>query len=101
MAIVDISVVPVGTPTASLSGYVARAVEIVKQEKDIKYELTAMGTIIEGDFDRLMALVSQIHRSVLDAGVDRVVTVVKIDERRDKESTISGKIESVRNKLAP
>ncbi len=99
MAIMEISVVPIGTPTTSLSQYVAGAVRILKSEPDIKYELTAMGTIVEGDLERLLPLASQMHRSAFDAGAKRVVTVVKIDERRDKPSSISSKIESVKQKL--
>lgn len=99
MAIVEVSIVPVGTPTPSLSQYVAEAVQILRGEPDIKYELTAMGTIIEGDLERLLTLVGKIHRSAFNAGVMRVVTTVKIDERRDKPSSISSKIEAVKQKL--
>ncbi|MCK5182241.1 MAG: MTH1187 family thiamine-binding protein, partial [Dehalococcoidia bacterium] len=48
MAIAEVSVVPLGTKTPSVSQYVARAIKVLEQEKDIKYETTAMGTIIEG-----------------------------------------------------
>jgi len=99
MAIVEVSIVPIGTETASLSKYVAGAVQILQGEKDVKYELTAMGTIIEGDLERLLALVRKMHQSAFDAGVKRVVTTVKIDERRDKASSISGKVESVGRRL--
>ena len=46
MAIAEISVVPLGTKTPSVSQYVARAVKVLEQEKNIRYEMTAMGTII-------------------------------------------------------
>jgi uncharacterized protein (TIGR00106 family) len=99
MAIVDVSIVPVGTPTPSVSQYVARAVQILQSEPDIKYELTAMGTIIEGDLERLLTLAGRMHQSAFEAGVMRVVTTVKIDERRDKASSMSRKIEAVKSKL--
>ena len=100
MAIVEVSVVPLGTGTPSVSRYVAEAEKVLQGAKDIKYELTAMGTIIEGDLDTLLALVKKMHRRVLDtAGVMRVVTTLKIDERRDKESSISAKVASVKRKL--
>ena len=95
MAIVEVSIVPIATPTPSLSQYVARAVQILQSEPDIKYELTAMGTIIEGDLERLLTLVVRMHQSAFEAGVMRVVTTVKIDERRDKPSSMSSKIEAV------
>jgi len=99
MAIIDLSVVPVGTPTPSVSQYVAGAVQILQNEPGIKYELTPMGTIIEGDLERLLILVGKMHQSAFDAGVMRVVTTVKIDERRDKPLTMSGKIEAVKKRL--
>ena len=101
MAIVEISVIPLGTGTTSVSPYVARAVEVLQGEEGIKYELTAMGTMIEGDLPRLMALVEKMHKAVLDTGVMRVVTTVKIDDRRDKSLSLSGKVESVKREMEP
>lgn len=99
MAMMEISVLPVATPTPSLSRYVAGAVKILQKEKDIKYELTAMGTIVEGELERLLALAGRMHRSAFDMGVARVVTTIKIDERLDKPLTISGKVRAVKEKL--
>jgi uncharacterized protein (TIGR00106 family) len=100
MALVEVSVIPLGTGTPSVSQYVAKAERALEGEKGIKYELTAMGTIIQGELEHLLTLVGKMHRIVLsDAGVMRVVTTVKIDERRDKESSINSKVESVKRKL--
>ncbi len=99
MAMIDISIVPVGTKTPSVSAYVAGAVRILKSETGIKYELTAMNTIIEGDLDKLLALAKRMHRAAFDAGAPRVVTTLRIDERRDKPLTIEGKVKAVREKL--
>jgi len=99
MAIVEVSIVPLGTETPSVSKYVARAAEVLQDEKDIKYELTAMGTIIEGELERLLALIQKMHQAVFDAGAMRVVTTVKIDERRDKNSSMRSKIESLKREL--
>ncbi len=99
MAMVEVSIVPVGTDSPSVSQYVALALKVLQAEKDLKYELTAMGTILEGDLGRLLTLVRKMHQSVLDTGVKRVVTTVKIDERRDKASSITGKVASVKEKL--
>ena len=99
MAMIEVSIVPVGTATTSVSRYVAGALRVLKDEPGIKYELTAMGTIIEGDLDRCLALAARMHRSAFEAGAVRVSTTIKIDERRDKPLTIAGKIEAVRKKL--
>jgi len=99
MAIAEISVVPLGTKTASVSQYVARAVKVLEREKGIKYELTAMGTIVEGDVDRILAVVKKMHEQVFGEGVARVVTTVKIDDRRDKVQGIKEKLDSLKKKL--
>jgi uncharacterized protein (TIGR00106 family) len=99
MAMIDISVVPVGTQSPSVSQYVAGAVRILQDEPGIKYELTAMNTIIEGDLEHLLALAQKMHQSAFKAGVKRVVTTIRIDDRRDKPLTIAGKIAAVKEKL--
>lgn len=99
MALVEVSVIPVGTPTPSVSQYIARAVKVLEGEKDIKYELTAMGTIIEGDLEQVLTLVRKMHEAVFNAEVMRVVTTIKIDDRRDKASSMSSKMESLKRKL--
>jgi uncharacterized protein (TIGR00106 family) len=77
MAMIDISVVPVGTGGPSVSDYVAGAVRILKNEPGIKYELTAMNTVIEGDLEHLLSLVKRMHDSVFNSGIQRVVTTVR------------------------
>ena len=99
MAIAEVSIVPLGTKTASVSQYVARAIKILEQEQGIKHEITPMGTVIEGDLDRILAVVKRMHEAVLGEGVARVVTTVKIDDRRDKPLTMKEKLDSVRQKL--
>ncbi len=99
MALVEVSIIPLGTETTSVSQYVAMAVKILQGEKAIKYELTSMGTIIEGDLTHLLSTVQKMHEAVLDAGVTRVVTTIKIDDRRDKSSGMSSKMESLKSKL--
>ena len=99
MAIAEVSVVPLGTKTPSVSQHVAGAIKILEQEKNIRYELTAMGTIIEGDLDRILAVVKKMHVAVFVEGVVRVLTTVKIDDRRDKPQTMKRKLASLRKKL--
>jgi len=99
MALVEVSIIPLGTESPSVSQYVAQAVKVLEGEENIKYELTAMGTIIEGDLERLLALAGKMHQAIFDAGVMRVVTMIKIDERRDKTSGMSTKMESLKREL--
>ena len=99
MAMMEVGVIPLGTETPSVSKYVAEAIRVLQSEKDIKYELTAMGTIVEGDLGHLLNLAQKMHRSVFDTGAMRVVTLIKIDERKDEVATMSSKLEAVRRDL--
>jgi uncharacterized protein (TIGR00106 family) len=99
MAIAEISVVPLGTKTPSVSQYVVRAVKVLEREKNIKYEITAMGTIIEGDLDRILAVVKKMHEGTFGEGVARVLTTIKIDDRQDKAQGMKEKVASIKKKL--
>jgi len=100
MAVMEISVVPIGTKGASLSGYVAGVISVLKCESDIKYQLTSMGTIIEsGSIEKLLSVAGKMHSILFSDEVKRVVTTIKLDERKDKELTMDGKVKSVEDKL--
>jgi uncharacterized protein (TIGR00106 family) len=98
MAILEISVVPIGTKNTSLSSYVAECVQILKNE-EVRYELTSMGTNIEGDLRNLLRIAFKMHQVPFKKGALRVVTTLKIDDRRDKKGTLSGKKRAVQKKL--
>jgi uncharacterized protein (TIGR00106 family) len=99
VAIVEVTIVPLGTATTSLSRYVADCHKVLLQARDLKYELTSMGTLIEGDLNRILEVVRQMHEIPFNAGAQRVSTLVRIDDRRDKTSTMAGKVQAVTEKL--
>jgi uncharacterized protein (TIGR00106 family) len=98
MAVVFLSITPIGTGTPSVSRYVA-GVEKILRASGLENQLTAMGTIIEGDLDEILAVVRRMHEHPFTQGAVRVSTLVKIDDRRDQEHTIEGKMRSVEEKL--
>ncbi len=98
MAIVFVSIAPLGTATPSLSRYVA-GVERILRESGLKHELTAMGTIVEGELDRILPVLRRMHENPFREGAVRVSTLIKIDDRRDKPHTMEGKVRSVAEKL--
>ncbi|MBS4016166.1 MAG: MTH1187 family thiamine-binding protein [Candidatus Latescibacteria bacterium] len=93
MAIVDISVVPIGTKNPSVGEYVRKSIKIIKKS-GLKYQVSSMGTTIEGDLSDIFELILQIHKAQLKMGAKRLLTTVKIDDRRDKKQTIEDKIKS-------
>ncbi len=98
MAILEISVVPIGTGDTSLSAYVADCLRLLKKEK-VRYELSSMGTNIEGDLKDLFKIALNMHQVPFKKGAQRVVTSMKIDDRRDKKGTLEGKKKAVQRKL--
>ena len=99
MAIAEVTIAPLGTGSPSVSRYVAECHKVLAQEKGLKYQLTPMSTIIEGELDRILEAVRKMHEVPFAAGAMRVSTSIKIDDRRDKELTMAGKIQSVEEKL--
>ncbi|MBN1484661.1 MAG: MTH1187 family thiamine-binding protein [Chloroflexia bacterium] len=98
MAMMEITVVPLGTASPSLSDYVAEAIRLLEQA-GVEYRLCPMGTTIVGEVDDLLQLARRMHEQPFLQGALRVATTIKIDDRRDKPLTMEGKIRAVRDKL--
>jgi uncharacterized protein (TIGR00106 family) len=100
MAIIDVTVIPLGTSTPSVSEYVVEIQKVLQQyEGRIKFQLTPMSTLIEGDLKLLLEIVQEIHEVPFQKGLLRVCTNIRIDDRRDKEHSMERKLESVQKKL--
>jgi len=98
MAIMEISVVPLGLGDASVGEFVAALIRYLQQE-GIPYELTDMSTLIHGHAARLLKVAQVLHELPFDQGVNRVVTHITIDDRRDKEVHLGDKVKSVKVRL--
>lgn len=100
MAIVQVTIVLLGTRTPSVGEYVAAVYEVLEQAgEQIKYQLTPMSTIIEGELDDLLAVIRRMHEVPFENGAMRVSTSITIDDRRDKKGTMEQKLRSVEEKL--
>jgi uncharacterized protein (TIGR00106 family) len=97
MAIAEVSIVPIGTKSPSLSNYVADCLKVL-EGSGLTYEVHGMGTIIEGDLHEIMAVILKMHEVPFSAGSLRVVTNIRIDDRRDKTSSAKGKVDAVLDK---
>jgi uncharacterized protein (TIGR00106 family) len=99
MAVAFLTITPLGTATPSVSHYVA-GVERILRGTNLTHQLTAMGTIIEGEVDEILAVVRRMHEHPFAQGALRVSTSLRIDDRRDKpDHSIAGKMRSVESKL--
>ena len=76
-----ISVYPLGTSNPSISQEVSAIFDIL-ESSGLRFEISVMGTIVEGSPDELFSLARRLHESVFSDAVRRVVTTIKIDERR-------------------
>ena len=98
MAIVDVTVIPVGTGTASVSTYVADIQRVLKRyENDgkIRFQLTPMNTIIEGELPVLFEVILAMHEVPFEKGLVRVCTNIRIDDRRDVKRKMEEKVDRV------
>lgn len=98
MAIIEITIIPVGTGSTSASEFVAEAYKIVKNS-GLSFELIPTATVIDGDIDRLFELARKVHELPFRKDVKRVITTIKIDDRRDKPASMKYKKKSVMEKL--
>ena len=98
--IAEVTVVPLGTASTSLSAYVAEVEKVLKNFPRLKSLLTPMSTILEGDQDDVLNAVKAMHEVPFRMGALRVSTTLRIDDRRDKPLTMAGKLEAVKSKLS-
>lgn len=95
MAIVEVSVIPIGTDQPSVSSFITECYRVLEEETNLKHQLTPMSTIIEGNLDDIMDAVKKMHQVPFDEGAQRVVTNITIDERTDKSISMKSSVESV------
>lgn len=81
----------------SLSKYVARSLDII-DKSGLSYQFTPMGTILEGEWDDVMAVVTQCYRT-MSADCSRITCGIKVDARKDKNNRLTGKIKKVESIL--
>lgn len=99
MITAELTIIPIGTASTSLSEYVAAAVSAL-DKIGIQYQISGMGTQIEANNPpELFAAIQVAHEAVFAKGADRVSTSIKIDDRRDVDRTLADKVSSVQKKI--
>ena len=99
MATADLTVIGLGRSDPSAGEYIAEIQRRLAAQDRVKYRLHAMGTSLEGSTEDVLRLVGELHAVPFELGVPRVYTVLKLDERRDKEQTLDDKVASVERLL--
>lgn len=96
-ALVEFSMFPT-EQTQSKSAFVARVLDIV-DKSGLAYQLTPMGTIIEGEtVEEVLAVINQAYLE-LQLDCERIYSSIKIDYRKGPVGRLSKKINSVEKKL--
>ncbi len=97
MVMADLVIVPVGQGE-SLSPFVAEILQVIAAS-GITWQLHPMGTVLEGDWPEVMAVVDAcFQRAAGLAG--RVSLTLRIDYRAGRESRLESKVAAVERILA-
>ena len=96
----EISIYPIATKTTSVSFYIAKAIESIKNIGNLTYEINSMGTILESDeMDVINKASKNMIETVHHLGINRVEVIIKIDSRIDKQVKMKEKLESIKNQM--
>jgi len=94
--IAEFSIVPIGAGE-SLSAHIAKAFEVI-QSSGVAYELHAMGTNLEGEWDEVMAVIKACRDRLLESS-GRVSLSIKIDDRAGATDRLAHKVDAARRKM--
>ena len=95
MVVAEITVVPVGTDGPSVSRYVKAAFESL-QASGLECRLDPMGTTVEAESaGEVYDALRQAQEALFEMGLQRVYTVVKMDDRRDRDRPAEEMVRSV------
>ena len=96
MVLLEFSMAPHGEGE-SLSAYVARILDVIDRS-GVPYQLTPMGTILEGEWDAVIAVVSACFRE-LERDCTRIGLNLKVDYRQGPAGRLTSKTARVEQRL--
>ena len=96
MVLLEFAMAPHGQGE-SLSAHVARILDVI-DKSGVPYQLTPMGTILEGDWDQVMGVVTACFRT-LEPDCSRIAMNLKMDYRAGPDSRLRSKIDKVQQHL--
>ncbi len=90
------SIVPIGAGS-SIGDQLAVALKIV-DESGLPYKVNPMGTVVEGEWEEIIALIKKCHDEIMKKE-ERVLITINIDHRKGKPNRIEEKVASVERRL--
>lgn len=81
----------------SVSKYVSQIIEEI-DKSGITYRLTPMGTVLEGSWEEVFALIGRCFK-ILEPQANRIYSAIKVDYRSGEESRMSSKINKIESLL--
>ena len=96
MVLLEFSMSPL-TKGESVSAFVARSLDIIDRS-GLPYQLTPMGTIIEGEWDQVMGVVTACF-AAMKVDCPRIGANIKIDYRDAPGGRLTSKVASVQEKV--
>jgi len=94
----DFCVVPLGVGV-SVSAHVAECQRVL-QASGLPHQMHPYGTVVEGEWEAVFAVLRQCHERVHAMGAPRISTSLRLGTRTDRDQSMEDKLESVREKLA-
>jgi len=94
--LVQFAIFPTGG-SESVSGEVSKVIDII-DKSGLAYKLSAMSTVIEGEWDEIMPVINQC-RLTLKKNNKRVYMVLTMDDREGAQNRLEGKVRSIESKL--
>ncbi|HEY3298102.1 MAG TPA: MTH1187 family thiamine-binding protein [Armatimonadota bacterium] len=79
IVVAEFSVTPLVAGT--IKPYIDSAISEIDRA-GLKKEVGPASTTVEGDLDQVMMAIKNAHQAVLNKGADRVVTEIRIDEKK-------------------
>ncbi len=92
MVLLDLQIYP-NDKGVNLSEYVARCLAVI-DKSGVTYKMHPMGTILEGDWEQVNAVVNDCFKA-LQKDCDRISVNIRVDYRAGNNSRLKSKIESV------
>ncbi|KAH3920432.1 hypothetical protein HBI56_069970 [Parastagonospora nodorum] len=96
--IADFCIIPLGTPTASVSKEVAQVQRLLKKS-GLSYSMHSAGTTVEGSWDDVMKVIGQCHALLHQNGVVRIQSDIRVGSRTDKKQGFQDKVDAVEKLL--